>query len=158
MLILYGPFLATLAFGTVLLFRTPTFVSSIGLGILFFTEISVAVVFYSSVTLMVHGKLIVFVLPVVVMTVFSNVVGAFCAFHLTRPSVDVPPPVEQAAKPKQAAERECIICFSDTPTHACLPCGHLCLCCDCIIDRGASWSQCPLCQGPTTGTVRIFQS
>ena len=64
MLILYGPFLATLAFGTVLLFRTPTFVSSIGLGILFFTEISVAVVFYSSVTLMVHGKLIVFVLPV----------------------------------------------------------------------------------------------
>jgi len=47
----------------------------------------------------------------------------------------------------------CDICFNNQKTHACLPCGHKCLCSDCAVEIS---ERCPICNTLITNVVRIF--
>ena len=67
--------------------------------------------------------------------------------------------LREAAAAAAAAEgeeelRECVVCLDGEPTFAVVPCGHRCLCEGC---RWAAASECPLCRGPSQGTMRIFE-
>jgi len=47
----------------------------------------------------------------------------------------------------------CDICLSNQKTHACLPCGHKCLCSDCAYQIT---NRCPICNNLITNVIRIF--
>lgn len=47
----------------------------------------------------------------------------------------------------------CDICLSNQKTHACLPCGHKCLCSDCAVEIS---DRCPICNTLITNIIRIF--
>ena len=62
---------------------------------------------------------------------------------------------EAAAAAEEEEElRECVVCLDGEPTFAVVPCGHRCLCEGC---RGAAARECPLCRGPSQGTMRIYE-
>jgi hypothetical protein len=63
---------------------------------------------------------------------------------------DAPPP---ESDPED--ERLCSICMEGEKTHACLPCGHRCLCAACA---GPSFelAACPICRAPVLMRARIF--
>lgn len=68
-----------------------------------------------------------------------------------------PPP---AHAPAAAAAAACIICMSDTPTHAFIPCGHkqMCAACaaDAVIVQGLD-ERCPICRQKFICIVQIFE-
>ena len=39
--------------------------------------------------------------------------------------------------------------FADEKTHACYPCGHMCLCEECATEL--QWSTCPMCRADASG-------
>lgn len=47
----------------------------------------------------------------------------------------------------------CDICLSNQKTHACLPCGHKCLCSDCAVEIS---DRCPICNTLIINIIRIF--
>jgi Protein of unknown function (DUF3421) len=51
---------------------------------------------------------------------------------------------------------KCCVCWENEATMAVVPCGNLCLCCQCcqnpLLDR------CPVCQGPKLHCIRIFKT
>lgn len=51
--------------------------------------------------------------------------------------------------------RVCVICWERPRTHACVPCGHRCLCSAeaCTTNHAA----CPLCRTPVTGVMRVWE-
>ena len=49
----------------------------------------------------------------------------------------------------------CVVCLDQDPEHALLPCGHLCLCTDCL-KRTQQWDRCPLCESNVEHIVRIY--
>ena len=53
---------------------------------------------------------------------------------------------------------ECVFCFADASrTHACVPCGHKCVCAPCASTYlSASGSRCPMCREEITMTIQIF--
>lgn len=56
-----------------------------------------------------------------------------------------------------AAGSPCCICLDQPREYACVPCGHLCLCENCIgkvLD--ASWRQCPICRMNVSSCMRIY--
>jgi len=59
-------------------------------------------------------------------------------------------------------EKECSICQWNEKTHACIPCGHMCLCAFCAEDlskRGVKRQtklQCPLCRLEVDNVSRIY--
>jgi len=50
---------------------------------------------------------------------------------------------------------ECVVCMDRFPFFACVPCGHLCLCQDCL-QQMPDQRQCPVCMMTMTSTVRIY--
>ncbi|XP_060878195.1 uncharacterized protein LOC132950680 [Metopolophium dirhodum] len=48
----------------------------------------------------------------------------------------------------------CVICLSNVNSHACIPCGHKCLCRDCL--GNLIHNRCPICNIETTLIVQIF--
>ena len=51
---------------------------------------------------------------------------------------------------------ECVVCLDKEPTHALVPCGHLCLCDACssaCVDTG----ECPVCRVPVLSALRIWK-
>ncbi|KAH8054247.1 hypothetical protein JL722_8979 [Aureococcus anophagefferens] len=63
---------------------------------------------------------------------------------------------KQPAPPQEPKEEdECAICFADASrTHACVPCGHKCVCASCASTHlTASGSRCPICREEITATV-----
>ena len=48
----------------------------------------------------------------------------------------------------------CVWCLEQHSQVAIVPCGHKCLCAQCK----SKVSVCPICRGPVTSTLRIFQS
>jgi hypothetical protein len=66
------------------------------------------------------------------------------------------PVVVQRAGASVDAEPTCVVCLERRPTMAVYPCGHRCLC---AIDAprfvGAA---CPICRGPATSVLAIFDA
>jgi Protein of unknown function (DUF3421) len=51
---------------------------------------------------------------------------------------------------------KCCICRVDDATMAVVPCGNLCLCCQCC--ENPALDRCPVCRGPKLNCIRIFKS
>ena len=49
---------------------------------------------------------------------------------------------------------ECVVCLSETASHAVVPCGHMILCAACAGE--ARLEQCPLCRGAVAQLMRVF--
>ena len=64
---------------------------------------------------------------------------------------DAPPPPE--SDPED--EKLCSICMEGEKTHACLPCGHRCLCASCA-EPSLKLETCPICRVPVLMCARIF--
>jgi len=52
---------------------------------------------------------------------------------------------------------ECIICLRSSKTHAFVPCGHLCICQDCVPMTMAD-KRCPICRQEVTQVIKVFFS
>jgi hypothetical protein len=61
---------------------------------------------------------------------------------------------EEDAK-KKADAPECCVCLTDSQVdHACIPCGHICLCHDCsLVFKGTA---CPKCRAAVSKVQRLF--
>jgi len=63
-----------------------------------------------------------------------------------------------AASPQASAESnnndECVICWNAAATHVVVPCGHLCMCPDCIPKELES---CPVCRGPMAHVMKVYR-
>ena len=66
---------------------------------------------------------------------------------------DVPPPPPPESDPED--EKLCSICMEGEKTHACLPCGHRCLCAACA-EPSLKLETCPICRVPVLMRARIF--
>ena len=64
---------------------------------------------------------------------------------------EAPPPPE--SDPED--EKLCSICMEGEKTHACLPCGHRCLCAACA-EPSLKLEACPICRVPVLMRARIF--
>jgi hypothetical protein len=65
---------------------------------------------------------------------------------------------KHACSPMQLAPEKvatCVVCLDEVATHACVPCGHKCLCADdaAVI---APHNKCPLCRAHLTNLIRVF--
>jgi hypothetical protein len=61
------------------------------------------------------------------------------------------PQQEQEQKPEAEA---CVICLGQRKTHLFAPCGHKCVCQDCVI----SVDECPVCRAAITARVRVYDA
>ena len=76
-------------------------------------------------------------------------------------SPPLPPPLQAQGSsnvtvdPVDDENRLCVICLEAPRTHACVPCGHWCLCAaeSCIL---AAHQQCPLCRAEVNVVMRMF--
>ena len=79
-----------------------------------------------------------------------------------------PPSVPGVGAAASAAEDDsanCVVCLTEAKTHACVPCGHLCLCAGCtdLLKMDASRRSrgrgrkpaCPLCRSPVDLMMHI---
>ena len=56
------------------------------------------------------------------------------------------------------SKAECVVCLEKNADTAVIPCGHMCGCGDCLLRISKSANpQCPLCRGPMTSVIRIYQ-
>ena len=56
------------------------------------------------------------------------------------------------------SKAECVVCLEKNADTAVIPCGHMCGCGDCLLRMSKSANpQCPLCRGPMTSVIRIYQ-
>jgi hypothetical protein len=60
------------------------------------------------------------------------------------------PPPDVSDQPLQ----ECVVCQDEKPTHAGVPCGHLCACATC----SKRLNSCPLCRKPSPYWMKIFHT
>ena len=62
------------------------------------------------------------------------------------------PEQQDAVKPPADAVSvdECVVCLEEAKTHACIPCGHQCVCgtCAAMIVPNTPTGLCPLCRAP----------
>jgi hypothetical protein len=65
---------------------------------------------------------------------------------------DAPPPLSE---PNPEDELLCSICMEGEKTHACLPCGHRCLCASCA-EPSLKLETCPICRVPVLMRARIY--
>ena len=58
------------------------------------------------------------------------------------------------------AGTSCVVCLSEAPTHAFVPCGHRCVCGDCegLFASGGRRAACPLCRKEVRACIKIFLS
>jgi hypothetical protein len=54
---------------------------------------------------------------------------------------------------QEEGDRECCICLEETANHACIPCGHMCLCKGCT---AMLLKECPKCRTPVSNFIRIY--
>ena len=86
-----------------------------------------------------------------------------------------PPPVTTTKRPLLEEEKkeneqdhvnkkkrpmtECVICMDSNANHAFIPCGHLCICADClsaVIPKGKTKGPCPVCRAESTVQQLFF--
>ena len=56
----------------------------------------------------------------------------------------------------QNSATECVVCMTEEATHACLPCGHKCMCETCASLVLHTTGSCPMCRKEVTNTIQIF--
>eukprot|EP01083_Nonionella_stella_P301239 1032241_1 len=66
---------------------------------------------------------------------------------------------EQCENMKQLVENkeqelECVVCLEKSRSHVCVPCGHLCICQDCV---SLINEQCPLCRKKCDNIIKVFK-
>jgi len=72
-------------------------------------------------------------------------------------------PRKPDVKKTEVEGKACSICRENEKTHACIPCGHMCLCALCAEDlskkgvRGQNITRCPICRQEVDNFSRIFQ-
>ena len=65
-----------------------------------------------------------------------------------------PPAAPPQASAKSNNDDECVICWNATATHVVVPCGHLCMCPDCVPKELES---CPVCRGPMAHVMKVYR-
>jgi len=55
-------------------------------------------------------------------------------------------------------EAECVVCMTNEPDTACVPCRHLCLCRVCALQLRHSTTKCPICRTPISCLLSIGSS
>jgi len=65
-------------------------------------------------------------------------------------------PVEDPAPPleEERSAAECVVCWNEA-THIVIPCGHFCLCANCV---PKDLDKCPICRGAMAQVVKVFVS
>jgi hypothetical protein len=58
-------------------------------------------------------------------------------------------PVEEE---KEVRKEECVVCMEGKTDHAIIPCGHVCLCSNCV----SGIKKCPICRADVTQMVKLF--
>lgn len=82
------------------------------------------------------------------------------AAELSNPGQEIPE--GQKVKEKSSEKSStlepgmCVICLSETSTHATTPCGHLCMCQSC--SAKLTDNKCPVCRSYIVSTIRIHDS
>ncbi len=69
------------------------------------------------------------------------------------------PPAAAASPPKVEEQSSCVLCMSNAPTHAFIPCGHKQLCGECAENAdiiGGLATKCPVCRREFQCIVQIF--
>ena len=61
-----------------------------------------------------------------------------------------------AAAPRSKPEAVCCVCMDEQASHACVPCGHQCLCERCAETVQKRDERCPMCNGATFMTMRVY--
>lgn len=80
-------------------------------------------------------------------------VGSAAAAQALAGAAPSAPPVDDEDAGK------CVVCWERRADTAIIPCGHMCGCNICLKDVFASAApQCPMCRGPITSLVRIYQN
>lgn len=70
--------------------------------------------------------------------------------HEAAPSVDVETTLTVADEDDSSL---CVVCITNARSHVIIPCGHMCLCQDCM---PAICGSCPMCRGPATSIMRVY--
>lgn len=55
-------------------------------------------------------------------------------------------------------EASCVACMSGRRAFAMVPCGHRCLCAECGEKIIAGQQACPICRGPISGVLRVYET
>ena len=58
------------------------------------------------------------------------------------------------AKPEIPADTQCVVCFEEVKSYACVPCGHVCLCAVCATNPRVT-EICPLCRTPVMQMMKV---
>ena len=68
-----------------------------------------------------------------------------------------PPPQQQADNDDESDI--CVICMDAINTHACVPCGHQCVCevCAEVIVPGTPEGICPICRAACVQMMRVYK-
>ena len=61
-----------------------------------------------------------------------------------------------ASMPNASGESVCKLCYANPLTHACLPCGHHCLCSECVKRLREYSDRCPVCRNLVGQDQRIY--
>ena len=56
-------------------------------------------------------------------------------------------------RPEISDEKLCVVCIDAEANQVLLPCGHVCVCANCV---SSIQQQCPLCREPCTSTHTIY--
>ena len=62
---------------------------------------------------------------------------------------------DKGSEPEIPEAKQCVICLDDVKSHACVPCGHLCMCANCAADERKNRT-CPLCRKAVREMMRVF--
>ena len=92
--------------------------------------------------------------------------GSMTATIPTTPSPSTPTPQTEpplvVQRPKETsaaqamADNKCVVCLDKQVTHAYIPCGHLCVCRDCVANYDAANDSCPLCRERSYCVTKIY--
>ena len=69
-------------------------------------------------------------------------------------SSNSPPSAPPQASAEGNKDDECVICWNATATHVVVPCGHLCMCPDCVPKE---LNSCPVCRGPMAHVMKVYR-
>ena len=63
-----------------------------------------------------------------------------------------------AAPPSNSSDAECVMCLDGNATHILAPCGHQCICAECVASFKLHVDLCPLCRTVVDSVVgRVFR-
>ncbi|CAB9510640.1 expressed unknown protein [Seminavis robusta] len=66
------------------------------------------------------------------------------------------PEPQECSIAKATRENKCVVCLENQPSHAYIPCGHLCVCGDCVARYDSTGDCCPLCRERSYCVTKIY--